>query len=59
MQYLNDIRIKVAKEALISTDKRVNEIGRMVGFDNTNNFIRIFRKKTGATPLNYRKRAAP
>ena len=59
MQYLNDIRIKVAKEALISTDKRVNEIGRMVGFDNTNNFIRIFRQKTGATPLNYRKRAAP
>lgn len=59
MQHLNDIRIKVAKEALISTDKRVNEIGRMVGFDNTNNFIRIFKQKTGATPLNYRKRAAP
>ncbi len=59
IQYLNNLRIMAARDALIYTDKRINEIGRMVGFENTNNFIRIFKNKTGATPLHYRKEAAP
>lgn len=55
IQYLNSRRIEAAKEALIYTDKRINEIGRMVGFENTNLLIRLFKKNTGITPFNYRK----
>jgi len=55
IQYLNTVRINAAKEALVYTDKRINEIGRATGFDNTNHFIRLFKQKTSLTPLNYRK----
>lgn len=55
IQYLNRRRIEAAKEALCLTDRRINEIGRMVGFDNTNHFIRLFKQQTGVTPLIYRK----
>ena len=55
IQYLNRKRINVAKEALIYTDKRINEISCMVGFENTNHFIRLFKQQTGVTPLAYRK----
>jgi len=55
IHYLNHKRIEVAKEVLINTDKRINEIGRMVGFENTNHFIRLFKQQTGVTPLVFRK----
>lgn len=55
IQYLNQKRIQIAKEALLTSDKRINEIGRMVGIENTNNFIRLFKKQTGVTPLDFRK----
>ncbi len=53
--YLNRRRITAAKKALIQTDKRINEIGQTVGFDNTNHFIRLFKQHTGVTPLEFRK----
>lgn len=55
IQYLNYRKIEAAKEALLRTDKKVNEIGKMLGFENANNFIRNFKKRTGITPLEYRK----
>ncbi|NLM11537.1 MAG: AraC family transcriptional regulator [Clostridiaceae bacterium] len=55
IKYLNYRKIEAAKEALLNTDKKVVEIGRMVGFENPSNFIRHFKKCTGITPLEYRK----
>lgn len=55
IRYLNYKRIDIAKEALIYTDKRINEISYMVGFENANHFIRLFKASTGVTPLAYRK----
>lgn len=55
IQYLNHRRIDAAKEALLYTDKRINEIGRMIGIENTNHFIRLFKQQTGVTPLVFRK----
>jgi AraC-like DNA-binding protein len=57
IQYLTNRRIEVAKEILISSDKRVNEIGRLVGYENTNLFIRLFKEQTGITPLAFRKKS--
>ncbi len=55
IQYLNRIRIEKAKELLISTDEKIVEISQMVGIENTNHFIRLFKEKTGVTPLTYRR----
>ena len=55
IKYLNRIRIEKAKELLISTDEKIVEISQMVGIENTNHFIRLFKEKTGVTPLTYRR----
>ncbi|MEZ3477156.1 MAG: helix-turn-helix transcriptional regulator [Lachnospiraceae bacterium] len=55
MQYLNKIRIDKAKELLLNTDDKIVEISQSVGIENTNHFIRLFKEKTGVTPLTYRR----
>ena len=55
IRYLNLKKITAAKELLVHTDKKINEIGRITGFENPNNFIRHFKKQIGVTPLEYRK----
>ena len=61
IQYLNTIRIDQAQELLKTTTIKIYEIAYMVGFDNTNYFIKTFKKHTSLTPsrfreLNYDKR---
>lgn len=56
LQYLNKRRIDVAKHLLLTTGHRVHVIGSMVGIDNTNHFITLFKKYTGTTPLEYKQR---
>lgn len=55
LQYLNNKRIDIAKDLLQTTDYRIHEIGSLVGIDNTNHFINLFKKQVGLTPLSYRK----
>ena len=55
LQYLNKVRIDRAKELLLHSDEKIIVIGQMVGIENTNHFIRLFKEKTGVTPLTYRK----
>lgn len=55
MQYLNNIRMDKARELLLHSDKKVVEIGQLVGIENTNSFIRLFKEKNGVTPLTYRR----
>lgn len=56
LQYLNKRRIDMAIHLLLTTDYRIHEVGSMVGIDNTNHFITLFRKYTGSTPLEYKQR---
>lgn len=58
LQYLNRQRIRVAGHLLLTTDHRIYTIGSMVGIDNTNHFIFLFKKFTGLTPLEYKQRMA-
>lgn len=55
IQYLNKVRIDKAKELLLNTDEKIVDISQMVGIENTNHFIRLFKEKTGVTPLTYRR----
>lgn len=55
IQYVSALRISAAKNLLLETDLKVHEISKQTGFENTNHFIRLFKKRTGMTPLSYKK----
>lgn len=54
--YLLRYRLKKAKEWLTTTDKSVKEIAELLQYNNSQNFIRSFRKMEGITPGKYRSR---
>lgn len=54
IDYLTDIRVSVAKEMLINLSLNTKEIGEMVGYYDSNYFAKIFKKKVGMTPTDYR-----
>lgn len=54
-EYINDVKIKKAKEFLSGTSYSVSEIAQGLGFDDSNYFSRLFKKITGETAINYRK----
>lgn len=53
--YLAARRIERAKELLCESELSVTEIAAAVGIANLHYFCRIFKKKTGYTPLEFRK----
>ena len=53
--YLNEVRIKYACKLLKETDYSIYQICLEVGFHNTSNFNRYFKKITRFTPSEYRK----
>lgn len=54
--YIAQIRIEQAKNLLISTNLKSNEIGNLCGFSSSSYFNYVFKKKTGNSPSLYRKR---
>lgn len=55
IDYLIDKRIEEAKKLLIGNLHKLSEISALVGFNDYNYFARVFKKRTGYTPLSYRK----
>jgi AraC-like DNA-binding protein len=55
LSYLNIYRIEQSKFLLGNTDILIKDIGIKCGFNSTQNFIRVFKKYTHLTPLQYRK----
>ena len=55
MEYVNEYRIKQTRRLLEETDLPVTEVCLECGYNNMGNFLREFRRQTGATPLQYRK----
>ena len=57
-RYLTNRRIERAKSLLAARKLSVTEIGLDVGFSETSSFTSAFRKVTGETPTDYRRRLA-
>lgn len=53
--FLTNIRIENAKRLMArSNNLRVRDIAEMVGYRDANYFIKVFKKKTGISPADYR-----
>lgn len=53
--YVIALRMEKAKELLRTTDMKIADIAERMTYNNSQNFIRIFKKAVGATPGDYRK----
>ena len=54
--YIQSIRIESARKLLEETDRTVDVVMSDVGYEDASSFRRLFRKKTGLTPTEYRRR---
>ncbi|WP_108821384.1 AraC family transcriptional regulator [Dysgonomonas sp. Marseille-P4361] len=54
-QYLLELKLQRSKELLTNTAMTSQEVAFEVGFENSDYFCTVFRKKTGMTPIAYRE----
>ena len=54
IDFLTDIRLGAASRALVDSSLSIAEIGYDCGFNNLSNFNRVFKKKKGVTPHEFR-----
>lgn len=55
VDYLINYRLEIASRMLKETDQPVLDIALMTGFSDSSYFARIFRKRVGMTPIQYRE----
>ncbi|HAD19529.1 MAG TPA: hypothetical protein DCF42_03935 [Lachnospiraceae bacterium] len=55
LRYVTNLRLNRAKEYLLDTDMKLNDIAKAVGFHDYAYFSQIFKKNTGMTLSAYRK----
>ena len=53
--YVNAKRVEYAKELLLTTKENVHDIALQSGFDNDNNFFKVFKANTGMSPTTFRE----
>ena len=58
MDYYLDLKIESAKQLIRENELSVKQIADKLYFDTPNYFSKTFKKKTGLTPLQYKKRAS-
>ena len=54
-EYTNSIRMAMAENLLSTTELSVEEISKKVGYNYSANFVKMFKKVHGKTPLAFRK----
>lgn len=54
IQYVKQFRIQKAAELLLSTDRKITDIGSLCGFQEMSYFAKSFRELKGMTPTEYR-----
>ena len=59
IDYLQNVRVEQAKRQLEATEIPVDEISFDVGYEDPSFFRRVFKRKTGLTPSQYRRMFKP
>ena len=57
IDYVLDYRLKKARELLTEGVYKANEVCKMVGFNDERYFYKVFKKRIGLTPSEYRKKS--
>lgn len=55
VNYLKQIRVDEAKRLLATTDMKIADVSKSVGYDNDKHFMKIFKGQCGVSPTEYRK----
>lgn len=58
IQYIKQLRIQRAAELMVSTNRKISDIGAECGFQEMSYFAKVFRELNGCTPVDFRKRNA-
>ena len=58
VDYLTQVRVEKAKNLLLTSQHKTYEVGAMVGYRTPQYFSTIFKKETGDSPSQYRKKIA-
>ena len=53
--YMNNLRIRKAKQLLLDTNLTTRQVAEAVGYLNTNYFFPIFKRQVGLSPTEFRK----
>ncbi len=56
LNYLQQLRVEAARHLLEVSTKNIEEITGLTGYSDSSSFRRLFKKKTGLTPKEYRTR---
>ncbi len=54
VKYLTEVRLREANKLLEFSDLKINDIAFRIGYNNPNYFLRVYKKKYGITPSEYR-----
>jgi two-component system response regulator YesN len=54
--YILELRIAKVKPMLEKTNLKISDIAQTVGYDNFSHFTKMFKKATGLTPFEYRRK---
>ena len=57
LEFIQHKIIGIAKEELHSTDVTITEVAYRLGFQSSQHFNRYFKRNTGMTPTEFRKRS--
>jgi len=57
-RYIVELRLSIVKDALANTDAPVSKIAENTGFGDVSSLSRVFKRCTGISPTEYRKRYA-
>jgi transcriptional regulator GlxA family with amidase domain len=56
LEYLQRVKVEAAKKLLEQEDQQINSLMYKVGYQDEKTFRRVFKRYTGLTPQDYRKR---
>jgi AraC-like DNA-binding protein len=57
LSFINSKLISEAKSLILYTDYNINEISQQLNFSNSSNFVKFFKKQTGQTTIEFKKKA--